>query len=46
MPHDLKDAAGLPKITAELRSRGYDDAALRKIAYENWLRIFTKTWGA
>ena len=46
MPSDLKDVAGLPKITNELRTRGYDDAALRKIAYENWLRIFTRTWGA
>jgi membrane dipeptidase len=46
MPSDLKDVAGLPGIAAELRSRGYDDAALRKIGYENWLRVFTKTWGA
>lgn len=45
MPSDLKDAAGLPGITAELRSRGYDDNALRKIAYENWLRVFSRTWG-
>jgi len=46
MPSDLKDAAGLPGITAELRTRGYDDAALKKIAYQNWLRVFAKTWGA
>jgi membrane dipeptidase len=46
MPHDLKDAAGMQKIAAELRARGYDAAALKKIAYENWLRVFTKTWGA
>lgn len=45
MPGDLRDAAGMQKIAAELRTRGYDDAALRKIAYENWLRIFEKTWG-
>jgi membrane dipeptidase len=45
MPHDLKDAAGLPKLAEELRRRGYDDDALRKIGYENWLRVFTKTWG-
>ncbi|MCC6790462.1 MAG: dipeptidase [Thermomicrobiales bacterium] len=45
MPGDLKDAAGMQKIAAELRTRGYDDAALKKIAYENWLRVFEKTWG-
>jgi membrane dipeptidase len=36
----------MQKIAAELRTRGYDDAALRKIAYENWLRVFEATWGA
>ena len=44
MPDDLKDAAGLPKLIDELRSRGFDDEALRKIGYENWLRIFDTTW--
>jgi microsomal dipeptidase-like Zn-dependent dipeptidase len=28
-----------------MRARGYGDATLRKIAYENWLRILEKTWG-
>jgi membrane dipeptidase len=44
MPGDLKDAAGLPKLIDELRSRGFDDDALCKIGYENWLRIFDATW--
>jgi membrane dipeptidase len=44
MPSDLKDAAGMPKLIDELRSRGFDDEALRKIGYENWLRIFDATW--
>jgi membrane dipeptidase len=46
MPADLRDAAGLPLLMTDLRSRGYDDDALRKIGYENWLRVFEKTWGA
>jgi microsomal dipeptidase-like Zn-dependent dipeptidase len=29
---------------AELKSRGYDDSALAKIGYQNWLRIFRATW--
>jgi membrane dipeptidase len=45
MPGDLKDAAGLPLLVDELIRRGYDDAALRQIAYENWLSIFERTWG-
>lgn len=44
MPGDLRDAAGLPLLIAELRSRGYDDDALTKIGTENWLRIFERTW--
>jgi len=44
MPGDLANAGGLPKLMAELKSRGYDDEALRKIGYENWLRAFRATW--
>jgi membrane dipeptidase len=28
-----------------MRARGYDEAAIRKVAYENWLRVLEKTWG-
>lgn len=44
MPNELGDVAGLPRLMAALRDHGYDDAALRKIAYENWLRVLQKTW--
>lgn len=44
VPEALKDAAGLPKLIDALRSAGYDEAALRKIAHENWLRVLRKTW--
>jgi membrane dipeptidase len=44
MPDDLGDVAGLPKLVDALRAAGYDDAALRKIAYENWLRVLAQTW--
>jgi len=46
MAGDLKDAAGLPLLVAELRTRGFDDASLRKIGYENWVRVLDKTWKA
>jgi len=41
---DLKDAAGLRQIVDELRVRGFDEASLRKIGYENWLRVLGLTW--
>ena len=46
MPRELGDVAGLPKLIAALRAHGFDDAALRKIAHENWLRVLRKTWRA
>ncbi len=45
MPNDLSDASKLPNLVAILRERGYDDAALRKIGYENWARVLGITWG-
>jgi membrane dipeptidase len=46
MPDDLSDASKLPNLVAVLRSRGYDDVALRKIGYRNWVRVLELTWGA
>ena len=44
MPNEIGDVTGLPKLIAKLHERGYDDAALRKISYENWVRVLSKTW--
>ena len=44
MPNDLCDVTGLPKLIECLRDGGYDQAALEKIAYKNWLRVFRATW--
>ena len=45
MPDDLADASKLPNLVAVLRERGYDDEALLKIGYQNWVRVLTATWG-
>ncbi len=45
-PQDLHDVSRLPNLLAALRARGYDDAALRKLTHENWLRVLGKTWRA
>jgi membrane dipeptidase len=44
VPRGIGDASGLPKLLATLRERGYDDAALKKLAHENWVRILRETW--
>ena len=44
VPQEIGDAAGLPKLVAALCDAGYDDASLRKLAHENWVRVLRKTW--
>jgi membrane dipeptidase len=44
VPEELGDVAGMPKLIAALRERGYDEAALRKITHENWMRVLRQTW--
>jgi membrane dipeptidase len=46
IPEEVHDVAGLPRVVAALRAAGYDDAALRKLTHENWLRVLGATWKA
>jgi membrane dipeptidase len=45
VPCEIGDASGLPKLLGALSDRGYDDAALKKLAHENWVRVLCATWG-
>ncbi len=40
LPIDLKDVSMYPNLITELRQRGYDDDALRKILGENLMRVW------
>lgn len=44
MPNELGDVAGLPKLVDQLYALGYTEADVRKIGYENWLRVLDATW--
>jgi membrane dipeptidase len=44
IPVAIGDVTGLPKLLAALKEAGYDDAALRKLAHENWHRVLEQTW--
>jgi membrane dipeptidase len=44
VPNDIKDVTGLPKLFTALHTHGYDEAALRRLAYENWLRVLRLSW--
>ncbi len=45
MPDGLSDVSKQQNLIAELRSRGYDDDALLKLGYRNWVRVLSATWG-
>ncbi len=44
IPAEIGDASGMAKFLAVLRDHGYDDSSLRKLGYENWLRVLALTW--
>lgn len=44
VPAELGGAAGLPRLVAALRARGYDDDAVARITHRNWLRVLAATW--
>jgi membrane dipeptidase len=44
MPREIGDAAGLQHLVEALRAHGYNDALLRKLGHENWLRVLIRTW--
>jgi membrane dipeptidase len=45
VPNELGDAAGLPRLIEALRQH-HDEATLRKLCTENWLRVLETTWHA
>ncbi len=44
MPREIGDASGLPRLIEAMSKSGFDEQALRKFAYDNWLRVFGATW--
>lgn len=45
MPNGLSDVSKQQNLINELRGRGYDDDALNKIGWQNWVRVLAETWG-
>lgn len=46
MPKDIKDVTGLPTLLAAMKSHGYTDALIAKLAHRNWLAVLDRTWSA
>ena len=44
-PKGMETPDRLSSISEELVNRGYDEASVRKVLGENWLRLFREVWG-
>jgi membrane dipeptidase len=45
VPAAIGDARGLPRLLEAMQRHGYDEATIRKIAFENWIDVLQRTWG-
>lgn len=45
VPDAVGDVSKLPNLISALKDAGYNDALLRKLCHENWLRVLRRTWG-
>ena len=45
VPRPIGNVAGLPALREAMIAHGYDTALIKKLAYENWLRVLRLTWG-
>lgn len=44
VPDSIKDVTGLPKLMNQLKTYGFTNEELTKIAYKNWVRVLVDTW--
>jgi len=45
IPAAMGSVAGLPKLVEAFRAAGYDEATLKQLCLENWLRVLERTCG-
>lgn len=46
IPDSLRDVGGYPEILSLLAGRGYTRDDIRRISFDNWRRVLTRTWKA
>ncbi len=46
IPDELGDAAGLPRLLDALRSGGFSEDEVERIAWGNWRRVLGASWSA
>lgn len=45
IPAQIGDVAGLPRLTDALKSHGYGEELVKKLAAENWMKVLERSWG-
>lgn len=45
IPAAIGSVTGLPAFQQAMREHGYSDGLIRKLCFENWLRVLERTWG-
>jgi len=45
VPDKLTTIADLPNLRQTMAAHGYDDALMKKLCSDNWLRVLERTWG-
>ncbi|WP_420963526.1 dipeptidase [Brucella sp. IR073] len=46
IPQTLEDATGLPKLIEALRTHGFNEQEIAKIAHGNWISVLERSWTA
>ena len=45
VPAEIGTAAGCQALVAAMRRRQFGEALIRKVCFENWMRVLAATWG-
>ncbi|MCC6863284.1 MAG: dipeptidase [Rhodobacteraceae bacterium] len=45
VPDGIVDVVGLPRLIDAMLAHGYGEDLVRKIAWDNWLGVLSRTWG-
>jgi membrane dipeptidase len=46
VPDVIGDVAGVQGVLEAMRAHGFGDAVVKKVAWQNWMAVLRKTWGA
>jgi membrane dipeptidase len=45
VPAKIGDVSGLDSLREALKQRGFADDVMRKLCYDNWIKVLEKSWG-